>query len=190
MRSGNHRLRPRRRLTPISRIAAPKTVLTPGIETGTRKTIVRNAERIRRPSCPTRSRISASVTLPGGNSPITMSSFAPMEPFCASSRPGRAGASVCFPRDSSEIRCTLSSPAKRIHCKTRHDYTASRGGSASEISAIDASGRIYRQERERIRQAVCSIDACDCDHGLIFFSVFASVASATSVSCAACARSQ
>ena len=50
IRRGSHRLTPKRRVIPMSRIAAPNTVLTPGIETGTKNTMVRKAVRIKRPS--------------------------------------------------------------------------------------------------------------------------------------------
>ena len=64
---------------PMSRIAAPKTVLTPGMETGTKKTMVRNAVRIKRPSWPTRSRISAKVTPPGGRLSVIVLIFSPSD---------------------------------------------------------------------------------------------------------------
>jgi len=67
MHFGNHSLQPRSRLVPIITMAAPKTVLTPGIETGTIKTIARNAMRSNKPSCPTISLISASDTPFVGN---------------------------------------------------------------------------------------------------------------------------
>jgi len=84
-RFGNHRLRFKSRLTPISRIATPNTVLTPGIETGIRKTRVKNAVSKRRPSCPSRSLISANVTLSRGKSAIMTLSLFPGESMHSSS---------------------------------------------------------------------------------------------------------
>lgn len=78
-RFGSHSVRLQRRLTPMSRMAAPKTVLTPGIETGTKKTRVRKATSSRRPSWPTRSLISPSVTSSDGRFLMMISSCSPSE---------------------------------------------------------------------------------------------------------------
>jgi hypothetical protein len=87
MHFGSHSLQPKSRLVPINRMAAPKTVVIPGIDTGTMKTIARKAMSSNKPSCPTISLISASETPLVGKLPVMTFSFSPRETVVKAFRP-------------------------------------------------------------------------------------------------------